>query len=62
MTKRERQVADLVAEGLTNKQIASQLVIAQRTAAAHVERILAKLGFGSRGADPRNPALRIYGR
>ncbi|MET8875269.1 protein kinase [Nocardia sp. NPDC004604] len=48
LTKRERQVADLVAEGLTNKQIASRLVISQRTADAHVEHILAKLGFTSR--------------
>ncbi|MFE3759338.1 protein kinase [Nocardia tengchongensis] len=48
LTKRERQVADLVAEGLTNKQIATQLVIALRTVDAHVEHILAKLGFNSR--------------
>ncbi|WP_433673048.1 protein kinase domain-containing protein [Nocardia sp. CA-136227] len=48
LTKRERQVAGLVAEGLTNKQIATQLVIAQRTVDAHVEHILAKLGFNSR--------------
>ncbi|MFD9615590.1 LuxR C-terminal-related transcriptional regulator, partial [Streptomyces sp. NPDC059083] len=48
LTKRERQVADLVAEGLTNKQIASRLVISQRTADAHVEHILTKLGFTSR--------------
>ncbi|MFC0109256.1 response regulator transcription factor [Kibdelosporangium aridum] len=48
MTRRERQVAELVAEGLTNKQIADRLVIAQRTAEGHVERILAKLGFTNR--------------
>ncbi|MGW4356558.1 protein kinase domain-containing protein [Nocardia sp. NPDC004582] len=48
LTKRERQVAVLVAEGLTNKQIAAQLVIAQRTVDAHVEHILAKLGFNAR--------------
>ncbi|MFE3000355.1 response regulator transcription factor, partial [Nocardia sp. NPDC059246] len=48
LTKRERQVADLVADGLTNKQIASRLVISQRTADAHVEHILTKLGFTSR--------------
>lgn len=48
LTKRERQVADLIADGLTNKQIATQLVIAQRTVDAHVEHILAKLGFNSR--------------
>jgi DNA-binding NarL/FixJ family response regulator len=37
LTKRERQVADLVAEGLTNKAIAARLVISQRTAQGHVE-------------------------
>ncbi|MET8878085.1 LuxR C-terminal-related transcriptional regulator [Nocardia sp. NPDC004604] len=48
LTKRERQVADLVARGLTNKAIAAQLVISQRTAEGHVEHILTKLGFTSR--------------
>ncbi|PBC39575.1 protein kinase [Rhodococcus sp. ACS1] len=48
LTRRERQVADLVAEGLTNKAIAAKLVISQRTAQGHVEHILAKLGFTSR--------------
>jgi len=48
LTRRERQVADLVARGLTNREIAETLVISQRTAEGHVERILSKLGFGSR--------------
>ncbi|MGW7448408.1 ATP-binding protein [Kitasatospora sp. NPDC054795] len=48
LTKRESQVAELVAEGLTNKDIAERLTIAQRTAENHVERILGKLGFASR--------------
>ncbi|TWV53635.1 LuxR family transcriptional regulator [Streptomyces misionensis] len=48
LTRREWQVADLVAAGLTNKQIAAHLVIAQRTAENHVERIRAKLGLASR--------------
>ncbi|MFI2478668.1 protein kinase [Nocardia xishanensis] len=48
LTKRERQVADLVAQGLTNRQIAAKLVISQRTAQGHVEHILTKLGFTSR--------------
>ncbi|WP_040829875.1 protein kinase domain-containing protein [Nocardia jiangxiensis] len=48
LTKRERQVADLVAQGMTNKAIAARLVISQRTAAGHVEHILTKLGFTSR--------------
>ncbi|WEO99903.1 helix-turn-helix transcriptional regulator [Streptomyces sp. FXJ1.172] len=48
LTRRESQVAQLVAEGLTNKDIAARLTIAQRTAENHVERILDKLGFTSR--------------
>ncbi|MFE5703450.1 protein kinase [Rhodococcus koreensis] len=48
LTKRERQVADLIAEGLTNQAIAGRLVISPRTAQGHVEHILAKLGFTSR--------------
>ncbi|WP_077043755.1 ATP-binding protein [Rhodococcus sp. MTM3W5.2] len=48
LTQRERQVAALVAQGLTNKAIAAQLVISQRTVQGHVEQILAKLGFASR--------------
>lgn len=48
LTKRESEIAELVALGMTNKQIASKLVIAQRTADAHVQNILTKLGFNSR--------------
>ena len=48
LTAREMQVARLLAGGCTNKEIAARLVIAQRTAEGHVERILAKLGFSSR--------------
>ncbi|MEU7852152.1 LuxR C-terminal-related transcriptional regulator [Nonomuraea sp. NPDC049141] len=48
LTRREREIAALVAQGMTNKQIAAALVIAQRTAEAHIEHILNKLGFNSR--------------
>jgi len=48
LTTREREVADLVADGLTNKAIAARLHISQRTADGHVEHILAKLGFTRR--------------
>jgi DNA-binding NarL/FixJ family response regulator len=48
LTPRENEVADLIAAGLSNKAIAARLVIAQRTAEAHVEHILGKLGFSSR--------------
>jgi len=46
--KRELEVARLVAEGLSNKQIAARLFISDRTAATHVGNILNKLGFNSR--------------
>ncbi|WP_460366729.1 ATP-binding protein [Actinocorallia lasiicapitis] len=48
LTPREREVAGLVAEGLSNRQIAERLVFSKRTADAHVEHILGKLGFSSR--------------
>jgi predicted ATPase/DNA-binding CsgD family transcriptional regulator len=48
LTPREMQVARLVAAGRSNKDIAAELVIAQRTAENHVEHILTKLGFASR--------------
>ncbi|WP_188195213.1 ATP-binding protein [Nonomuraea sp. SYSU D8015] len=48
LTRRETEIAQLVAQGLSNKEIAAKLVIAQRTAEAHVEHILCKLGFNSR--------------
>lgn len=48
LTRRERDVALLIAEGLSNKDIAARLVIGQRTVEAHAERILAKLGMTSR--------------
>lgn len=48
LTRREAEIAQLVGEGLTNREIAAHLVISQRTAEAHVEHILTKLGFRSR--------------
>ncbi|CAI7976487.1 MULTISPECIES: LuxR C-terminal-related transcriptional regulator [unclassified Parafrankia] len=49
LTRRERQVAGLVAQGLTNKEIAARLVISLRTVETHVQQVLTKLGFHSRG-------------
>src|SRR2546423_11900210 len=48
LSRREREVADLVAQGLTNREIAERLVISERTAEGHVEQIRNKLGFHSR--------------
>jgi non-specific serine/threonine protein kinase len=48
LTPRELQVARLIAAGRSNKDIAAELVISQRTAENHVEHILTKLGFTSR--------------
>lgn len=48
LTRREEEVATLVARGLTSKQIAARLFISERTAETHVDRILTKLDFHSR--------------
>ncbi|MEY4720584.1 MAG: hypothetical protein RIQ46_309 [Pseudomonadota bacterium] len=48
LTARERGVIDLVARGMTNKEIARELAISPATVKAHVERIIAKLGVADR--------------
>jgi predicted ATPase/DNA-binding CsgD family transcriptional regulator len=48
LTRRQVEIAELVAQGLSNKQIADRLVISQRTVETHVENILAKFSFTSR--------------
>ena len=48
LSRREQQVAELIAEGLSNQEIAAKLVISRRTAEGHVEHILVKLGFTTR--------------
>jgi len=65
LSRREREVAAMVAGGLTNREIAQRLFIAERTAEGHVERIRNKLGMRSRtevatwavahGLGPRQP-------
>jgi non-specific serine/threonine protein kinase len=48
LSAREREVARLIARGLTNRQIAAALTIAEGTADRHVSNILGKLGFAAR--------------
>jgi DNA-binding NarL/FixJ family response regulator len=48
LTRREREITVLVADGLTNRQIADVLHLAERTAENHVQHILTKLGFRNR--------------
>ena len=48
LTPREREIALLVSTGLSNRDIANQLTVSRRTVEAHVEHVLAKLGFASR--------------
>ncbi|MDH2427961.1 helix-turn-helix transcriptional regulator [Sphaerisporangium sp. TRM90804] len=48
LTTREQEVLALVAEGLSNREIAERLFIAHKTASVHVSNILAKLGVSSR--------------
>jgi DNA-binding NarL/FixJ family response regulator len=48
LTRREHDVARLLADGLSNRQIAARLLISERTAESHVHNILHKLGFTTR--------------
>lgn len=48
LTRRQREVAVLIARGLSNAQIAEELVVTPGTAANHVEHILRRLGCRSR--------------
>lgn len=48
LTGREQEVVELVAEGLTNKEIARKLEISPATVKVHVERLIAKLGVADR--------------
>jgi DNA-binding NarL/FixJ family response regulator len=48
LSRREVEIAKLVAEGLTNKEVGQRLFIAERTVDNHVQHIFNKLGFNSR--------------
>jgi LuxR family transcriptional regulator, maltose regulon positive regulatory protein len=48
LTPREREILELLVDGLTNKEIAQRLIVSPRTIETHVERVLGKLEVGSR--------------
>jgi len=50
LTRRETEVLRLLADGLTNREIADRLFISESTAGVHVSHILGKLGVGTRAA------------
>ncbi|MET9933765.1 helix-turn-helix transcriptional regulator, partial [Streptomyces sp. NPDC006324] len=49
LSRREVEVMDLIASGMTNQQIAATCFISQKTVKNHINRIFAKLDAGSRG-------------
>jgi len=48
LTRRERQIGELIAEGLSNREIADRLFLSKRTVEGHVQNVLTKLGAGNR--------------
>ncbi len=48
LTHREREIVGLITEGLTNRQIAQQLVLSERTVDTHTANLMRKLGLRSR--------------
>ncbi|TBL44487.1 LuxR family transcriptional regulator, partial [Verrucosispora sp. SN26_14.1] len=48
LTRRERQVAELVREGLTNREIAAVLVVTEKTVEMHLSHVFVKLGVRNR--------------
>jgi DNA-binding NarL/FixJ family response regulator len=53
LTRREQEVLRLVADGLTNEQIAERLCLSTHTVRAHLYSVFGKLGVGTRGAAAR---------
>ena len=59
LTAAERRIADLVAEGRTNREVAAALFIGERTVETHLSHIYAKLGVRSRTELARSLPARI---
>ncbi|HEX2272942.1 MAG TPA: LuxR C-terminal-related transcriptional regulator [Acidimicrobiales bacterium] len=59
LTRTERLVVGLVTQGLTNREIASRLLVSTRTVESHVSHVLAKLGLASRRDVAREAARRL---
>jgi DNA-binding CsgD family transcriptional regulator len=57
LTARELQVATLVTEGLTNRQVAAQLFVTVKTVEMHLSHVFAKLGVSNRAGLVREVAL-----
>jgi DNA-binding CsgD family transcriptional regulator len=62
LTPTEAKIADYVAEGLSNPEIAAKLLLSRRTVATHVSHVLKKLNVHSRTDIAREAALRTRGR
>ncbi len=59
LTPTESRVAELVAQGLSNKQVAAELVVSVKAVEAHLTRIYAKLGVRSRAELARALAAKV---
>ena len=59
LTDREREVLDLIAQGMSNRAIAERLVLSARTVETHVGQIFLKLGLDGEGAEHRRVAAVI---
>lgn len=62
LTPREREVLDLVGQGLTNKEIAASLIVSEFTVKNHVSNMLAKLNFTTRSQLAAYSASQLQGR